>query len=408
MKLSKVLLCVLTGMMFLASNSFNRKSAYGALSAETLSDETLSDETISAQTISAQTISAQTISAQTISAHKQAAKVSAPIIYSGTSPCAGSARAFLQIPSTEKCDWVKWKLSLFNEMLSNGTSKFSLDREHIFFIDNSTSESKGKITIEGTWKLTKGTKSNSEAQVCQLQSGQKYLSLVKLDNNLLHLLEADKSLMIGDGGQSFTLSINKPAQIAGATGAVPTFAGNSAATNSAATNSATTNSATTNNATTNNATTNNATTNNATTKNSPSITSIKKQILAISDIRDTMLHFVGRSPCSEIARNLQIPAGSDCAKIKWNLKLFQDPVNFRPTRYELSRTFHRESIIEGKWQIIKGTSTNPDAIIYQLDPGSQQSVFLLKGDDNVLFFINPGGGLLVGNQEYSYTLNRRK
>ncbi len=36
------------------------------------------------------------------------------------------------------------------------------------------------------------------------------------------------------------------------------------------------------------------------------------------------------------------------------------------------------------------------------------SLYLLKGDDNILFFVDPNGRLLVGNEDFSYTLNRRK
>src|SRR5258708_3037475 len=46
--------------------------------------------------------------------------------------------------------------------------------------------------------------------------------------------------------------------------------------------------------------------------------------------------FEGRPPCQGIAGQLKIPTDMDCVKLKWNLTLFRDPVNFQPTTYTLS------------------------------------------------------------------------
>ena len=60
----------------------------------------------------------------------------------------------------------------------------------------------------------------------------------------------------------------------------------------------------------------------------------------------------------------------------------------------------------GSWQI---TTEQNGRIIYQLSCDKwSRSLNLLKGDDNILFFIDTNGRLLVGNEDYSYTLNRRK
>ena len=60
----------------------------------------------------------------------------------------------------------------------------------------------------------------------------------------------------------------------------------------------------------------------------------------------------------------------------------------------------------GKWQII--TREN-GRILYQVRPDDgAYTLYLLKGDDNILFFTDGNGQLLVGNEDFSYTLNRRK
>lgn len=117
--------------------------------------------------------------------------------------------------------------------------------------------------------------------------------------------------------------------------------------------------------------------------------------------------FEGRTPCQELARQLNVVTSAECNKIKWRLILFQDPATHAPTSYRLEGFVYRKPPRTGKWRILKGTTTDPQAIVYQLDPeiaGGFQS--FLKGDDNILFFLDKERNLLVGNEDFSYTLNR--
>jgi hypothetical protein len=59
--------------------------------------------------------------------------------------------------------------------------------------------------------------------------------------------------------------------------------------------------------------------------------------------------------------------------------------------------------LEGKWTVIKES----DAIIYKLEPSVGAAIYLLAGDHNVLYFIDKNFNLYQGNQDFSYTLNRR-
>jgi hypothetical protein len=212
----------------------------------------------------------------------------------------------------------------------------------------------GKISIEGKWKIAKGTKSNSSAIVYQLLSSKQQISFLLLDYNLLHLLNPDKSLAIGNEGYSFTLS--KSAIII----------------------------------------------KQQTNYNSPAITKSFPTGLKGDSIR-----FVGKTPCKELTGTLKISETIDCFKLKWDLILNQEPEKNYPTTYELRRTGHRESVIKEKWIVTKGTSKNTEAIVYLLDPDQpNKTILLLKGDDNVVFFLDKNRNLLVGNNEFSYTLNR--
>lgn len=112
--------------------------------------------------------------------------------------------------------------------------------------------------------------------------------------------------------------------------------------------------------------------------------------------------FDGRFPCTEINRDWKRPARPECQKMKWSLTLFQDPETKQPTTYSLNRGTRT-----GKWAIVRGTPTDPEAIVYQLDSDKPEvSVYLLKGDDNVLFVLDQQRNFRVGNSYLSYNLNR--
>ena len=105
---------------------------------------------------------------------------------------------------------------------------------------------------------------------------------------------------------------------------------------------------------------------------------------------------------------MKLPAGNDCIKLKWRLFLFQDK-NGQPTTYMLYGTFYIDQTRQGTWKISKGTKSDPDAIVYELDPGQPGKTFyLMKGDENVIFFLDENKALRIGNPDFSYTLNRVK
>jgi hypothetical protein len=114
--------------------------------------------------------------------------------------------------------------------------------------------------------------------------------------------------------------------------------------------------------------------------------------------------FEGRPPCNEIAKQLGFPVRPECTKIKWRLSLFKDPTTGQPSKYEFLGSFIPS---EGNWKILKGTRLNADAIVYALElkkPG--EYFYFFKGDDNVLFVLDENKDFRVGNEQFSYTLNR--
>jgi hypothetical protein len=139
-------------------------------------------------------------------------------------------------------------------------------------------------------------------------------------------------------------------------------------------------------------------------ENVPYLTTSSKPIASGKDVYGV---FEGRCGCVEIAAALKKTVSPECRKTKWALTLYQNPDIHTPTHYVLEGAFYRQDIRKGKWSIIKGTKANPDASVLQLDSDkAQETIYMMKGDDNVLLFLDNDKNLIKGNEQFSYTLNR--
>jgi hypothetical protein len=117
--------------------------------------------------------------------------------------------------------------------------------------------------------------------------------------------------------------------------------------------------------------------------------------------------FHGRVPCQTMAEVLHISVHSNCEKLKWGFTFFHDPQTKKPTTYVWDGSLFRDKPRTGKWAFTKGTAENPDATVIQLDPDQpEKSIYLLKGDENVLFILDGSKKLMVGGEYLSYTFNR--
>ena len=116
--------------------------------------------------------------------------------------------------------------------------------------------------------------------------------------------------------------------------------------------------------------------------------------------------FVGRTPCREFLRELKMEGSAACAKRKMSVTLYWDPVTHQPTQYE-TRGMGKWSG-KGRWQIVKGTPLDPAGTVFELKFSADVSLFLLKGDDNVIFILDRNKNFLPGNADFSYTMNRAR
>jgi len=123
--------------------------------------------------------------------------------YVGATPCIQGAQPLQGIPKDSDCEFIKWELTLYvNER--NEPVKYKLGYTYGISQPNTQGFKDGKkIEIQGEWKMAKGSKTNPAATIYQLDYG---VSLVKLSDGILHLLDNEKRLMVGTPGYSFTLN----------------------------------------------------------------------------------------------------------------------------------------------------------------------------------------------------------
>lgn len=127
----------------------------------------------------------------------------------------------------------------------------------------------------------------------------------------------------------------------------------------------------------------------------------------IPDGRNVYGIFEGRSPCAGVMQQLNPGVPSGCDHIKWRVIFFRDTITGRPTTFSLnSDIFADRHSLTGSWKIIRGTKTNNNAVVYALNYSPGKNFYLLKGDENVLFILDENRDYRVGDQDFSYTLNR--
>jgi hypothetical protein len=117
--------------------------------------------------------------------------------------------------------------------------------------------------------------------------------------------------------------------------------------------------------------------------------------------------FDGRTPCQELAKQLNEQTIPECIKIKWRLIFYKNGLDTTSGTYSLEGfKFRGTNILKGKWKMIKGTKADQNAIVYQLNNPTKGSLYFLKADDNVLFFLDKEKNIMVGNRNFSYALYR--
>lgn len=267
--------------------------------------------------------------------------LSGKIVLTGSTPGDSLIKSLLTINADKPVDFIRWDLTLNHSQPDSKTYVLNIN-----FGEGqpNTLGFKGggeKLSFEGVYAVSK----SKDREIYELKNEKTpgTISLVKLNENLFHLLTPDNKLMIGNGGWSYTLN-----------------------------------------------------------RKDASASAAVSWVTSLPVETGEQATFDGRTPCLDFA---DYKVGGDCLKLKWRLTLFRDSKTNQPTTYTLESTRYRRNKIEGKWTIIK----NSGAIIYRLDADNDRDALsFLVGDENVLFFLDKENRLLTGNDDFSFTLNRKR
>src|SRR5215216_118686 len=131
-------------------------------------------------------------------------------VFEGRTPCSSLARPLPQIPADTDCEQMIWKLILYQDPVIGSPTVYTLDSVYGVPQQGTNGLAGGgtPITMEGRWAVLTGTKLDPEAVVYRLNpdNPQTAVSFLKLNEDILHLLTSDMTLMVGNASWSYTLN----------------------------------------------------------------------------------------------------------------------------------------------------------------------------------------------------------
>jgi hypothetical protein len=110
--------------------------------------------------------------------------------------------------------------------------------------------------------------------------------------------------------------------------------------------------------------------------------------------------FDGRTPCRGIEEMMENKTRPECYKKKWRVSLYRDQQSDSFGTYRIGTINGRT----GKWQLKENAAGRR---IYSLDLNNGNSLDLFMADENIAYIMDGKGGLMVGDHDFSYSLNRK-
>lgn len=136
-----------------------------------------------------------------------------PNIYVATSPCDPAVRPVLAIPAETPCEMIRWKIAFFPNPENPSHARYALEYVYGMSKPNTEGLINGgiKATQHGTWKSVKNTGKLPGKNLIELnpENGKTTIVLLQLDEQILHLLDSNGNLMIGNAAWSYTLNKSK-------------------------------------------------------------------------------------------------------------------------------------------------------------------------------------------------------
>ncbi|MHA4844695.1 hypothetical protein ACX0G7_11050 [Flavitalea antarctica] len=247
--------------------------------------------------------------------------------YTASTPAGPAVRNFLGISQADSVDFIRWNLVIIDNNQFGLKCKYGISKPNTNgFIDEK------EVALNGT------TVVNNERLT--LTYGSKSLVMLVLNANIIHLLEKNGSMMVGNGGWSYTL--------------------------------------------------------NAVDKISTREVNLRP---FKSHFEDSVV-FIGRTPCRGIEELMIGKTRPECYKKKWKITMYKDGPGASAGTYRIGSAESRN----GKWKLKTDKANN---IIYSLDLNNGNTFDLLQTDENIIYIMDPKGGLMVGDHDFSYSLNRK-
>jgi hypothetical protein len=126
-----------------------------------------------------------------------------PDHFVGSTPCDPYIKSILKIDEQALCEFIKWKLDI------DITAKtFTAEVLYGISLPNTNGFQNGgtKLIVNGRFELNNDKKTGKPIYLLSSASFKSPLSLREMDNNVLHVLGADNTLLVGNGGFSYSLN----------------------------------------------------------------------------------------------------------------------------------------------------------------------------------------------------------
>ena len=131
-------------------------------------------------------------------------------VFTGTTPCNSVIRPLHAISPEAECSMVQWKLVLYMDMQTRKPSTYQLSSVNRFFVRETNMYSQPGVNTEskGKWSKMKLTGLSLADSAVRLETGNpaKPVLLLPLGDKLLHVLDEDGKLMIGNPFFNYTLT----------------------------------------------------------------------------------------------------------------------------------------------------------------------------------------------------------
>ena len=280
--------------------------------------------------------------------------------YRGSTPANEPILKALDV-STKPPELIQWQLTLVRDDRTGEPVRYRLRTKYGNTTPNrpGLGDSGKVVERSGNCRVlpeTKAKGSDATGEIYELGP----ISVAAVGPNLLHLVNADGSLMVGDGGWSYTLNATDAEEKV----VDPVLAA--------------------------------------------TVPDMSYRIEPLATGQNVFAVFEGRTPALGIAQQLKIPVPPSATKAKWRVTLYQDTNTHEPTTFKVEGTLFRPAKRGGKWAIMRAKDGGSTRTTYELKfADADLSIRLLAGDANVLFFLGDDGKPLVGNGDFSYTLNRK-